>query len=147
MNEKPQKRLVSKRIYVGLMVGRTTLILVSVLFAIVGFAAVVLSYWINSTGWHYWIPSTWLHTEGVCAMTAPVMIFIAFRLYKRERKIERVELITTQNAHLLPPKESLVRASNMPPSQQQAELLRTAQYGKETHAEELLRATTTNEQE
>ena len=39
------------------------------------------------------------------------------------------------------PKEFLLRPSQVPPSHQQAELLRAAVYGKETPMEELLRAT------
>jgi len=51
--------------------------------------------------------------------------------------VERIKKeITT--AHLSD--ETLVRPSQMPPTQQQTELLRAAQYGKETPIEELLRA-------
>ncbi len=46
-----------------------------------------------------------------------------------------------------PEVETLVRASDSAPTDQQAELLRATQYGKETPAEELLKATTTNERE
>jgi len=66
----------------------------------------------------------------------------AFQLFKKERTIERVAPITRHSTSFLPPKESLVRASDLPPSQQQAELLRAAPRGSETPTEELLRATT-----
>jgi hypothetical protein len=55
-------------------------------------------------------------------------------------KTEIVELTKPQNGRLLPMKGSLLRASSLPPAQQQTELLRAAQYGKEAPAEELLRA-------
>jgi hypothetical protein len=64
---------------------------------------------------------------------------MACSLAKKEQKFERVAPITRHTASLLPPKESLVRASNVPATQP-GELLRAAQYGKETPAEELLRA-------
>ena len=74
------------------------------------------------------------------------MFFSAFRFYKNEKKVERVAPVTRRTSHLLPPEESLVRASAIPDaSRQQTELLRAAQYGKETPAEELLRATTNGE--
>jgi hypothetical protein len=56
-----------------------------------------------------------------------------------------VQLVTRETARHMPSAEILVRASTMPPSQQ-AELLRAAQHGKETPAEELMRATTTTGQ-
>jgi len=43
--------------------------------------------------------------------------------------IEKVEIITPQNAHLLPMTETLVRPSDVPPSYHQAELLRAAWQG------------------
>jgi hypothetical protein len=60
------------------------------------------------------------------------------------KQIKPVRPVIAHNAYRFSPKEILLRASDVPPSQQQAELLRAARYGKETPAEELLRATTTN---
>ncbi len=60
------------------------------------------------------------------------------------QEIETVAPITRHNTGHLPEAETLVRASNLPPSHQQAELLRAAQTGQETPAEELLRATQGN---
>ena len=61
-------------------------------------------------------------------------------LLKRVEKIEPIGLITRQNTGNLPEVETLVRSSDQPDVDQQTELLRAAQYGKETPDEELLRA-------
>jgi hypothetical protein len=140
MNEKPLKHLVHKGRYVWVMTLRATLMSTAVLLLIFGVTAIILSYWINSTGLYYWLGSTGLQTEQFCALVAPAIIFLAFRVYKWERHIERVKLITTQNLDLIPPEDCLVRASDLPPSQQKAELLRAVRQGAETPAEELLRA-------
>ena len=66
-------------------------------------------------------------------------------LSRKAQKIEPVAPITRHNTGNLPEVETLVRASDLPPSHQQAELLRAVQNGKETPPEELLRATTKNE--
>jgi len=60
-------------------------------------------------------------------------------LLKGVEKIEPVGLITRHNTGALPEFDTLVRSSDQPPAQQQAELLRAAQYGKEMPAEQLLR--------
>ncbi len=52
--------------------------------------------------------------------------------------------VTRHKTGDLPEVETLVRASDLPPSHQQAELLRAAQPGQETSPEELLRATQGN---
>jgi len=82
---------------------------------------------------------------SVLAFLCGGAFFLSSCLFKKEGKIERVVPITQHNTSSLPPAESLVRASSIPPSQQ-AELLRSAQYGEETPAEELLRASTTDGQ-
>jgi hypothetical protein len=51
-----------------------------------------------------------------------------------------VQLITKEAARHLPSAEILVRPSDIPASQQQAELLRAVKSGQETPPEELLRA-------
>jgi hypothetical protein len=67
-------------------------------------------------------------------------IRIARNLFREAKAIERVAPITRHNTGHLPAAETLVRASDLPPSHQQAELLRAAPQGSETPAEELLRA-------
>jgi hypothetical protein len=151
MSEKPQKRLVSKGRYVWSMTSRTILLAFSVLFALIGaygVLGILFSIAFNVTGMS--------ETDGrdnlfVLFLTAAILFtagvfFLAYSFWKKERTIERVAPITKRTTSTLPPEESLVRASAVPPSQQQAELLRAAQYGKETPAEELLRATTIGEE-
>jgi hypothetical protein len=65
-------------------------------------------------------------------------------LLNRSNKIKSVQRLTVRNAHMYVAGESLVCASDTPPVQQQAELLRAALPGEETPAEELLRAATKN---
>lgn len=62
------------------------------------------------------------------------------------REIEPVAPITRHNTGDLPAVETLVRPSELPPSHQQTELLRAARHGQETPAEELLRATSTQQE-
>ena len=68
-----------------------------------------------------------------------VLTRLSLQTHRRGRAIENVRLLTVHNHHLLPAEETLLRAA-IPPSQPQSELLRAAQSGKETPAEELLRA-------
>ena len=82
----------------------------------------------------------WIGNACVYACIAAALSFLARYLYKSERKVERVALITKRTAHLLPPEDSLVRASDLPPVQPQTELLRAAGKGSETQSELLLRA-------
>ena len=125
----------SKGRYAWLMAGRTALLSASILFAVLAATIAILASWMNVRG---------MGMGPVYGMGAPLMLLLAFYLFKKGRKVERVVPITKRTTSTLPPEESLVRASNLPPSQQQAELLRAAQHGKETPSEELLRATITN---
>ena len=69
------------------------------------------------------------------------------RFFVQAKKVEAVRPLTNRISHLLPPEESLVRAADAPPTQQQAELLRAAQSSQDTPAEELLRPASENRQE
>jgi hypothetical protein len=67
---------------------------------------------------------------------------VCLPLFMRVQKMETVAPATRHNIGDLPDVETLGRASDLPPSQQQAELLRAAKSSQETPPEELLRATT-----
>jgi len=56
--------------------------------------------------------------------------------------LDQIVVMRRPNTGNFPEVETLIRPSDLPPSNQQAELLRAAQDGKETPAEELLRANT-----
>ncbi len=143
--DQPLKRLVSTGRYVRLLTERTSLTLGAIFSLSVGMITLFAAVTSLLTAFNRQLPigpAIFLEVGGVLACISAGMFFTAFRFYKKERKIERVAPITRQNAHLLPSKDSLVRASDVPASQLQTELLRAAQYGTATPADELLRATT-----
>jgi len=145
MSEKPKKRLVSKSRYAGVLTTRIILLCVVLAFAKGGIDAFCLVAQDLGHERTLLIDSVLVDVVNVCLASG--MLFVAYWLFKKERKIERVSPITTRTTSSLPPEETLVRPSDLPPSQQQAELLRAAQYGKGTPAEELLRASTTDDQD
>jgi hypothetical protein len=139
MSEKPKKRLVSKGSYLKLMSTRARLMSGTILFSVFGAMSLSATLWgmidRHRQFWGLWLFETCLGFAFVAWAWR-----IASYCFREERKVERVAPITNRTASLVSPEESLVRASDVPPSQQQAELLRATQYGKETPAEELLRA-------
>ena len=138
MSEKPQKRLVSKGRYVWLMTGRTTLLSAAVIFASVGIFSLVLAVICAAHDWGM---------EPTYKIVGTVLVLLAFELYRKERTVERAAPITMRTTSILSPEETLVRASDLPPTHQQAELLRAAPQGSETPLEELLRATTNRQRD
>jgi hypothetical protein len=133
--EKPQKRLVSKGRYAWVMTTRVAFGSGSLLCSVLGagvalFAAVALCQG-DRQGPHF-------------AWTAAGLFSWAYLLSKKRQNMASVMPLTKQTSHLLPPEESLVRASNAPPSEQPTELLRAARAGPETPQEQLLRATQSN---
>jgi hypothetical protein len=141
MSEKPQKRLVSKGQYAWSMTGRALLLSMCILFSLFGVYSLVV------TGWTLYTNVSVFDVGLLCLTFMNLLFtggsfFFACCLWEGERGVERVVPITKRTTGTLPPEaETLVRASDLPPSDQQAELLRAAQFGKETSAEELLRAT------
>jgi hypothetical protein len=81
---------------------------------------------------------------GIGGLTS---LFGAVKTWQGAKKVEPVALLTKHNTGQLPEVKTLIRASDVPPLHQQAELLRAAQHGNETPAEELLRATATTRQD
>ena len=143
--ENSSKRLVSKGRYAWLITERTTLAIGAVVFLCLGLTTLFGAVIFLMTAFNRNLPigpSIFLGVGLSLTCVSAYMFFSAFRFYKNEKKIERAAPITRHTSHLLPPEESLVRASAIPASRQQSELLRAAQHGKETPAEELLRATT-----
>jgi hypothetical protein len=142
MSEKPKKRLVGRRQYV-VVLGKTVSLYTVGMISFCGGIILLLPLGFDAMG-------VWgNYSVGVRALRFVIgvgVIALMLRLGKytliKANTVEAVGLLTHHNSHLLPPEESLVRASDVPPSQQQTELLRAAQYGKETPAQELLRAST-----
>jgi len=82
-----------------------------------------------------------LIVSAVFGFLSAAAISLSIYIFNLGRKMPPIAPITPQNAKQLPEIETLVRASNLPPSHQQAELLRATSQGSETPPEELLRAT------
>ena len=79
--------------------------------------------------------------SGVSLILSLGAFCVCMLFHMRARTIEPIVQVTRHNTGSLPEVETLVRASDLPPSHQQAELLRAAQPVQETPPEELLRAT------
>jgi hypothetical protein len=138
MSEKPEKRLVSKGRYAFLLGKSASLTFLSMTSDIVAILLLLMTV-VQLVGVFYiWPIVTGLVTAGLSV----VFFRAAGKLSKKANEIDHIQPITARNTCLLPPEESLVRASDVPLSQQQAELLRATQHGNETPAEELLRAST-----
>ena len=150
MSEKPKKRLVSKGLYVRLMGKKMILYAPSLL--VLATAFVIFVFEIEYKGLMTSPIAPYLRaltgSSGMIVTSAIIiggslLCLLCIATLDKAKSIEQVERITSSNIHLLPSKESLVRASSLPPSQH-AELLRSPQEASETPAEELLRATQKN---
>lgn len=139
MSERPQARLVSRKRYVRVMGKRVSLITLGTTSTIVG-AWLLLCAFIEIFDLSGDRPASLTVRDLLIGAALSACAVVVGIMMVKGTMTEAVGLITSQNAHLLPPKDSLVRASDLPPSQQQDELLRVAQYGKETPPEQLLRA-------
>ena len=144
--KKPQKRIVSKGRYVRMQIRLLFIcgfsLLCGLFFALLIYRAGVksalgLSYSLYRCG----------HTDpnpemDQCFVLIPLVIVLAQIASSARRKslttLRSVGPITDRNAHLLPLQDTLVRSSDLPPTEQQAELLRAAQ-NQETPPEQLLR--------
>jgi hypothetical protein len=80
----------------------------------------------------------------LCACTSIGLFWAGGNRISKVKKLRTVELLTPQRAKYLPEIDTLVRGSELSPSQRQAELLRPVKSGQETPPEELLRATQGN---
>ncbi|MCW3053425.1 MAG: hypothetical protein JWN14_2595 [Chthonomonadales bacterium] len=140
MSKKPQKRLVSKREYIGRLAEAANQTLIG--FACLGGGAYFLWLFLMLVADMYREQAPWtvytlaLPFVGISAF----FLWISKNIWTMASEIKHVTPITHKNNHFLPAKETLVRASNVPPAQQQAELLRATQVGTEIPPEQLLRA-------
>ena len=140
MSKQLQKRLVSKKEYVGRLVEAVNQTLVG--FACLGggiyflwlFLMIVADMVREQAPWYtYTLP---LLFAGISAF----FLWISKNIGAMVAEIKHVTPITHKNNHFLPVKETLVRASHMPSAQHQTELLRATQDGAEIPPEQLLRA-------
>jgi hypothetical protein len=163
MSEKPGKRLVSKTEYV---IRKTLAVSLSVGLSICGIAGVLVllrlpySSYLDAqyaarqgpnAAYIQDMPSEFALTLSACIIFIPILLVIAVLLWigslESWKTVRALQPINFTDTSALPAVETLVRASAVPPSNQQTELLHAAQYGKETPVEELLRATTTTGQD
>ena len=141
---KPPRRLVSKRQYVQHLGKRFALGGVSVLAITIGMVCAMVS--LTCVLIVLAKPSSLIDTKVCLLLLASVpasCIFLTIGFLTKQNVESSQPLIplTDRNAHLLPVEETLVRGSDLPPTIQQAELLRATQAGQEIAPEELLRAT------
>ncbi len=136
MSEKPRKRLMNKSEYVRTKCAALIAYSVGAVLMIGGF----------------FLPFTLLLKLGPwIVIMFPIMLvagglgYFAVKagasIIRSTENREPIALITRHNTRHLSEVETLVRGSDLPPSHQQAELLRAAKPGQETPTEELLRAT------
>ena len=140
---KPQKQLVSKEQYVRHIGKNLTLTGVSVLALAVGIPCLLICFcwgiglFLQALEGH--VPSdAWYWYLGLLMVTGGLMK-IGLRTKKAVESSEAIVIVTHRNVHQLRDEDSLVRGSDLPPTEQQAELLRAVQTGQETPSEELLR--------
>lgn len=144
MSDKPQKRLVSKGQYLKTIGDRGVTYASGVFYGLLGVTFLLLS--LFSFGYFFFIAclgsiDSFLLGIGVLLLILSMAAFWGCKsCFWRATESEDVAPITRHNTGNLPAAETLVRASNLPPSQHQTELLRAAQYGKESPVGELLRA-------
>ena len=142
---KPQKRIVSKGRYVRVMGKRLTLYSVASAIQALGFLGLSIVVILLIMAMEPRVRAVFLVLSGVLALISLPCLFLSKRLFVRVRAMEAVAPITDRNAHLLPAEESLLRGSDISPTEQQAELLRAVQTGQETPPEQLLRSVAGNE--
>jgi hypothetical protein len=137
MKKKRRKRLVSTWKYVWVTTWRAIFGTASAFFYLLGGLTLLLAAFI-----------LWFEPMVGCVWgcIAAFLMSVGFCLSRTRRSIKPVAPITRHTVNLLPAEEILVRPSDAPPSQQEAELLRAAMHGHATPAEEMLRATSTDRQ-
>lgn len=148
MSEKPKKRLVGWTQYLMTIQDKSLHYVAGSVCGIGGLLFLMFSaflfYALLSEGVD---AGFFLSLTGGGAAFGIFLLWAGTAIFKNAKEIAPVALITRHNTGQLPAVETLVRASDIPLSQQQAELLRAAPQGKKTPAEELLRAGHENRQD
>ena len=148
--QQTNKRIVSKDEYVACVARREAKRWGSVVLAIAGAACFVCTLG-SAVGMLYALDFVW---KGLFLLSITLSFPAGYALFKFAEKnlqeaVVKLDVVPLTRANMgdLPALDTLVRASQAPAQtdEQQAELLRAAQYGRETPAEELLRASTNQE--
>jgi len=142
MSENPKKRLVSKGQYLKTLGEKGATYTAGIFLGLTGVPLLLISLFSFNRCFSSGDFSEGFLFIGVVSLFWSLGIFGGCKsFFKSAQEIEPVAPITRHNTGDLPAVESLVRASDLPPSDQQAELLRAVSQGSETPSEELLRAT------
>ncbi len=136
MSEKPGKRMVGWEQYLGTQCAKGATNAAGAALLIVGSILLVplIILWIGEFRIENFLLSVLFGVLGFG------IILTGKKIVHSADRIEPVVLLTKHNTGDIPEAEILVRASALPPSHQQAELLRAALGSNETPEEELLRA-------
>jgi hypothetical protein len=150
MSEKPEKRLVSKGQYLKTLGDKGASYAAGVFYGLLGVPFLLISLFCFVIGLYGLLFSGFPSEISIVLFIAVISLILSMgafwgckSYFKRAQEIEPVTPITRHNTGQLPEIETLVRPSDLPPTHQQAELLRgVATPNSETPPEELLRATT-----
>ena len=142
---KPEKRLVSKRQYVRPKMKKRALWLLTVIcLAIILLMGAFLYVHLKeglTNAWLLILGFTLVLTLCTAGLVEKVLTGYP-RPFSQEGNPVDPNPTSGHNAHLLPVEDTLLRGSDLPPTIQQAELLRATHAGQETQQEQLLRAVT-----
>lgn len=142
MNEKPGKRLVSKEEYLAIQREKGANYASGGCFGLLGVPLLLISLFLFCSCFSSGdFNGVFINTPVVLLLLSLGAFYVCKSYFMSAQEIKPVRPITPHNAGLLPPEKTLVRPSDLPPSHQQAELLRAAQTAQKTAPEELLRAT------
>lgn len=147
MSEKAGKWLVSKGRYcmgIGIKISLSAISVASAVGALAGvlFCVITMMWSIFRSDYMFPLPE---YIPIFCGII--FLLCFSIQAWLWQRRIKPVISRTSYNTGDLPEVETLVRASDLPPSDQQAELLRgVALPSSETPPEELLRATTVGQE-
>ncbi|HLK59172.1 MAG TPA: hypothetical protein VKU00_21600 [Chthonomonadaceae bacterium] len=153
MSEKnPPKRLVSKGQYVWVMgkkAGLYSLSGLAFVLGLLGFGTAVFRFTLLlAHGFGKAVIFQLSDLIYLIPILGSAALYLSSKLLiKKANAVEQVDPITDRTAYLLPLEETLVRGSDLPPIEQQAELLRAVQTEQETPQEELLRASQRSDKE
>ena len=152
MSEQPKTRLVTRGRYAVLLSKWFFCFLFSMECGIVGIGLLILELYFAVLGVaiHYGVPVQieipWhgplIFLHIFLTLLGSTLTFAGRKLWVKTQSGVPFAPLTSQNTHLLPPAESLVRASSPGPQSQKTELLRTAPSGHDAlPQDQLLRAT------
>lgn len=143
MSEKPGKRLMGWKQYLTKIGMKISLSTISVASACAGVAGIVFCF--LTMMWSIFRPDYMFPLPEYIPLGCGIVVLFCFSLqaWLWQRQIKPVSPVALSNASDLLAVDTLVRPSDLPPTHQQAELLRAPTSGQETPPEELLRATAT----